>query len=107
MRGAGSLNLSGGPHHPHGRHLYRNLESNETTLPGSNNLLGLAAPGSSQALLQEMQMMGGHNNNDLDRLDSMERKLSNALDNGDQHQNLETMFQLYSDVINNAELASN
>lgn len=51
--------------------------------------------------------MGGHNNNDLDRLDSMERKLSNALDNGDQHQNLETMFQLYSDVINNAELASN
>ncbi|TNV87937.1 hypothetical protein FGO68_gene5151 [Halteria grandinella] len=106
----GSLNISGGPHQAHhGRHLYRNLESTETTLPGSNNLLGLAAPGTSQALLQEMQMVGqvGHNNNDLDRLDSMERKLSNALDNGDQHQNLETMFQLYSDVINNAELASN
>ena len=49
--------------------------------------------------------LDGHNNNNLERLESLERQLSTVLDNpnlGDYDQ----MFRVYSSIINSAEIAS-
>lgn len=48
--------------------------------------------------------LDSHNNNNLERLESMERKLSEALENADTS-NYEQRFKLYSNIINNAEIA--
>jgi hypothetical protein len=49
----------------------------------------------------------GHNNNNLERLDSMERKLSSLLDKGEETADYGAIFQIYSHILNNAEIASN
>ena len=53
-----------------------------------------------------MQLVDGHNNNNnLERIESLERKLSAVLENAE-NADYDTMCKIYSNIINNAELAS-